>query len=379
MYPRLIGKPSFKQLREERQRDLAAAKSWQPTITVPEFVLSRTPAPRVIFDAKTLMAAEFPPPKWAVPDVMAEGLNLLAGPPKVGKSWLALNLAVAIAQGGLALGRIDVERGAVLYLALEDTQRRLQSRLGIVLAGDETPDDLYFATMCEAIEEGGAERISAWLDAHSDARLVVVDVLTRVRGRTGDRTSRYDADYEAMAAIKTLADRHSVAFLVVHHTRKAIADDFLDSVSGTHGLAGAADAVLVLARGRGSAQAALKITGRDVEEASHALDFAPDIGSWQLLDGAAADYELGETRRRILRLVNDEHGLTPTQIAERLNIKVDNAKRTVRRMAEDGQLDTDGSGRYFPPLVSPVTPVTLSPIESDSSDTGDSTHGKTGV
>jgi AAA domain len=223
--------------------------------------------PDKTWSAVELLNTEFPEPRWAVPGIVAEGVNLLAGAPKLGKSWMALNLAIAVASGGRALGHVQVEQGPVLYLALEDTPRRLQSRLRMVLGDDPASDGLEFWTRCESIPDGGADRIRTWRDNYPDARLVIIDVLTRMRGRVSDRSDRYQADYHAMAAIKTIADDYSVPFLVPHHTRKADAEDFLETVSGSHGLAGAADAVAVLKRSRGSADAVLKITGRDVQEA----------------------------------------------------------------------------------------------------------------
>jgi DNA-binding CsgD family transcriptional regulator len=318
------------------------------------------------------MTIEFPEPRWAVPGIVPEGLSLLCGAPKLGKSWFALNLAVAIGAGSPALGRFDVEQGDVLYLALEDTGRRLKSRLRIVLADQPAPERLTLETVCESLTDGGMDRIEAWLDDNPDARLIIVDVFTRVRGRVSDRANRYEADYDSMALLKGLSDRYGVAVLVVHHTRKATAEDFLDRVSGTQGIAGAADAVLLLSRGRGSAEAVLHVTGRDIEEAERALNFEARTGTWQLLDGPASQYGLAETRRRILHLVREgEEAKSPTQIAEALAIKPDNAKKTVRRMVDDGQLATDGAGHYFAPQ-SPVTLVTQSP-DGDSGDWGDST------
>lgn len=328
--------------------------------------------------AKELLSAEFPEPRWAVPGIVAEGVTLLAGAPKLGKSWMALNLATAVASGGRALGSVQVEQGPVLYLALEDTPRRLQNRLRMVLGTDPAPDGLNFWTRCPSIPDGGGDALTAWLDSHRHARLVIIDVLTRVRGRVSDRSDRYQADYHAMEAIKTLADDYSVPFLVAHHTRKAEADDFLETVSGSHGLAGAADAVSVLKRSRGSADAILDITGRDVEEAQYALKFSPEIGTWVLLDGPASDYELGDTRHRIIEVVRDDEGINPKAIAERLEMRDDTVRQTVRRMVDAGQLDTDGEGRYFLPPLSPVTPVTAvteGGRGSDSSDRSDTSPG----
>jgi predicted transcriptional regulator len=315
------------------------------------------------------MGLEFPAPKWAVPGVLAEGLNLLVGPPKLGKSWLALNVAVAIAAGGKALGTIDVDQGDVLYLALEDTGRRLQSRLRAILGEGPAPERLTLTTACETLYKGGQARICGWLDGHPDARLVIVDVFTKVRGHTDDKSNRYESDYLAVSALKTIADEYGIAMLLIHHTRKAESTDFVDAVSGTAGIAGAADAVLLLTRSRGSASGLLKITGRDVEEADHALAFDSATGTWKLLAGIASDWTLADTRRRVLAAVRDEGPMTPKTLAVRLGIAPATIRQTCGRMADDGQLDTDGNGHYSEPLsaVTGVTPVTQTDISAGQS------------
>lgn len=327
--------------------------------------------PRTAWTAAEIMAMDFPEPKWAIPGLVAEGVTLLAGAPKIGKSWLSLNVSTSVATGGKALGKVDVEAGDVLYLALEDNPRRLQSRLAKVLAREPAPDRLTFAVHCEPLPAGGAERIASWLDAHPAARLVVVDVFARVRGHAPQNMSSYDADYLAMGALKRLADRHGVAILVVHHTRKMQSEDFLDAVSGTNGLAGSADAVLVLRRSRGKASAELHVTGRDIEEAEYALDFDPRYGLWQMLDGPASDYSLGDTRRQILDHLRAVPGATPKQIADALSLNYETAKKTCKRMFDDDQLDTDGAGTYFLPPSIPVPPVPGVPVPLFGRDTGD--------
>jgi hypothetical protein len=158
-----------------------------------------------------------------------------------------------------------------------------------------------------------------------------------------------------MAILKRIADNAGVAMLVVHHTRKAASDDFLDDVSGTQGLAGAADAILVLKRSRGQADAVLHVTGRDVEEAEYALTFAPEIGSWQMLDGPAQDYVLGDTRQQILRHLRAVEAATPKQISDAIGTNYETTKKTCKRMADDGQLDAT-NGLYMAPMT-PVPPV----------------------
>jgi hypothetical protein len=166
---------------------------------------------RTAWTADELMAEQFPPVRWAVPGLIAEGVNLLAGPPKVGKSWLSLGLALSVAAGADALGSIPVQAGSVLYLALEDTPRRLQSRMGKILDGRAGPRGLTLATTCPPLPEGGAAAIAGWLDRNPAARLVVVDVFAKVRGRPPMGVSAYDADYAALGYVKALADKYGVA------------------------------------------------------------------------------------------------------------------------------------------------------------------------
>ena len=213
--------------------------------------------------------------------LIAEGVTVLAGAAPEGRpsSWLALNIAVAVASGGKALGSIDCTPGDVLYLALEDNGRRLQSRLRAVLGPDPRT---------RAAPPGHRLRVAHAWRRRPDHRLASNGTPTvgsssstcshRVRGRVPPKTTATTADYLAVSILKRIADEHEVAILVLHHTRKAMADDFIDSVSGTQGIAGAADAVVLLTRSRTVCGAMIKITGRDVEEAEHAVDFDAPTG-----------------------------------------------------------------------------------------------------
>lgn len=319
------------------------------------------------WNADDLMAIEFPEPAWAVPGLIPEGVTLLVGAPKIGKSWISLGLGISIASGGTAFGSIDVDAGPVLYLALEDTPRRLKTRMSKILAGQPAPHALTLATECPPLPQGGDTAIARWLGRNPDARMVIIDVFAKVRGTPPNGVSAYEADYAAVTRAKKLADHYSIAIVLIHHVRKAGSDDFLTEVSGTNGLAGAADTVMVLKRGRGQADGILHVTGRDVDEDEKALSFESDTGTWHLLDGPATDHTMHDTRTTILRHVRDNPGNTPQAIASATGVSSETVRQTCSRMAKDGQLIRNAGSRYSassqpeqPDTPPGVTPVTLS-------------------
>ncbi len=328
--------------------------------------------------ADVLMNTEFAEPRWAVPGLLAEGLNLLVGAPKLGKSWLCLGLGLAVASGGRALGKIEVEQGDVLYAALEDTPRRLQSRLTSVLGRDPAPARLNITT---ALSRGGQaiELLDGWLDDHPQARLVIVDTLAKVRPPADGRQSVYEGDYAAIGALKALADQRGVCVLVVHHTRKAAADDVIDEVSGSTGITGAADGIIVAKRARNTAEAVLSVTGRDIAEAEYGMSWWAERCQWTLTDEPAMVTSMGSTRRRILAHVTANPGATPSDIAAATGMALGTVKVNVRRMVESDQLDTTGEGHYFPRTpavtVTAVTHVTQTVTPGNTPTPSDSCSG----
>jgi hypothetical protein len=216
-----------------------------------------------------LDAQVFPPLAYAVPGLIPEGSVLLVGAPKIGKSWLVLAVGLAAASGGKALG-LDVPKRPVLYLALEDGDRRLQDRCRRLLADDPIPPEFEYLTR---IEPGRIiDTIKAWLGWKHDPPLVILDTLGKILPPTQMGEDRYQRDYRVGSALKQIVDSWpGMTLLINHHDRKANAEDFVDAVSGTHGLAGAADTIIVLARDRQEASGLLKVTGRDVAEGEYAV------------------------------------------------------------------------------------------------------------
>ena len=326
------------------------------------------------FTAADLMKEDLPPVRWAVPGILPEGLSLLAGKPKLGKSWLALGLAVAKASGGVALGKIPVDWGEVLYLALEDKRRRLQNRLRKVLGGDPPPEGLHIATEWARVDEGGADDLDDWLAVHPDAGLVVVDILKVVRPKVSGNRGIYDADYEALQSMQRLAGAHGVSVLVVHHTRKMAASDPVDEVSGSTGLSGGADGIMVLKRDKGKADAYLHVTGREIEnEAELALRWDASVASWTLA-GVADEYRLSEERRSVLKTLSAAGGgMAPKELAEALGKSVGSVKVLLGEMVKAGQVSNPTYGKYDLPNNAPYSPY---PANSDDEDQSKSKGSK---
>ena len=319
--------------------------------------------------------------RWAVPGPFPEGLTELAGSPKVGKSWLMLDIGTSVATGRPVLGGIDVEAGDVLYLALEDGQRRLQGRLNRILGNRPLPDRLTLATGTATYAEAIAY-IIGWLDEHPyDARLVVVDVFAKIKPKTNGKRSVYDEDYAALAPLQEIATDRGVAFGLVTHTRKASAEDTFAEVSGSAGVTGAADAIIVIKRTRNEAEAELHLTGRDVAEGVFQVQCDPDDLRWRLVGGSltaaaerAAETQqtngLGDRSAAIVHLVNESpNGITPKNVAAEIGIEAKDAAQYLGRLLDAGRIARPSRGLYAP-VVSVVSVVT----QANTTDTTDTTR-----
>ena len=230
--------------------------------------------------AEQLQSAPYAPVPFLVDELLPEGLHILAGAPKIGKSWLALWLCLCVSQDQ-PLWNFAVTQGEVLYLSLEDSYRRIQSRLFDLT--EDAPPTLHFAIMADTLKHGLEQQIGQFLTEHPATKLVVIDTLQRVRSTGGD-SNLYANDYQDVGLLKQLADRHHIAILLIHHLRKLHDDDPMNMISGSTGLSGAADSAFVLQKNARSANAAsLHCTGRDIPDRTLKLELGEEDHVWKLL------------------------------------------------------------------------------------------------
>ena len=213
-------------------------------------------------NAVDLANTEFTPLVEVVSGLIVEGCTLFCGSSKIGKSWAMMQIAAAVAAGEPVWGR-DTMKGAVLYMALEDSARRLQFRLGKM--GIVPSENLFFETNTITMDAGLVSALEGWIQAHADARLAIIDTMQKIRGPAPARANAYGLDYSFIAPLKALADKYHVAVVLVHHLNKLRdVDDPFDRISGSTGLMGAADTTILIARNRGEDTAKVTYTGRDV-------------------------------------------------------------------------------------------------------------------
>ena len=217
-----------------------------------------------VIDAEELFAQPFRPPVFVVEGLISPGVTTVNGSGKIGKSWLMLWLGLCVSQG-LPLWDYPTRQCDVLYLCLEDTFSRIQSRLYRLT--DNAPPQLRFAVFCNTLGSGLEEQILEYLRTYPATGLIIIDTLQKVRdSHAVSKAGMYANDYDDISMVKRLADQNGLAVVLFHHTRKhEDSDDPFKNVSGTAAITGAADTSLVLRKSnRASDTALLVATGRDI-------------------------------------------------------------------------------------------------------------------
>lgn len=236
--------------------------------------------------AESIYYKPFKPRPALVEGLIVQGLTILAGTAKIGKSWMMLDLAISVASGTPFLGK-PVRQAGVLYLCLEDTEERIRDRMHELV--DEPPDDLYFSTSSDRLGSGFISSVRDMLRDHRSIELVIVDTLQLVRGSDdGSGGGVYSKDYEELSKIKELADLNGKSLIAVHHLRKnPDRDDPFNEISGSTAMSGASDTNIVLKRAEGMKTAVMHLRGRDIEE--HKLVLEYNFPRWKILEDVSAD------------------------------------------------------------------------------------------
>ena len=230
-----------------------------------------------------IMTTVYKPIEFVVNCLIGQGLYILAGAPKIGKSWLSLDICLSIAKGKKVLGH-ETQCGTALYLCLEDSFERIQKRLYELT--DEPTNKLHFVIMSDSIGSGLEEQITDFKSNHTDLKIVFIDTLQKIREST---ENSYGSDYKELSILKILADNLGIAIVLVHHTRKCSDSDPFNMISGSTGLSGCVDGSMVLVeRKRGSRIAKLYCVGRDIENTEITLQFNVDLKKWVVTDEPTA-------------------------------------------------------------------------------------------
>jgi hypothetical protein len=342
------------------------------------------------FNAPWLMAQDFPAINYVVDGIVPEGLTMLVAAPKIGKSWMVLGLAVATSNGTPAFGCVPTKAAPVLYLALEDGPRRLQARMHALNVRTVSPQ-LEFITQ---VPSGGLiATIREFMDLHhGENPVVILDTLGKARPPAVIGETQYDRDYRVLGSLKALADGNpGSSLIIVHHTRKMDGADFLDTVSGTHGIAGAADTIMLLTRSRHETQAQLQVTSRDAAEGQYLLEQA-GTGNWVLAGGSRAEAAQAAAEARdtdgVDTLMADVIGslnrarkdMTPAQVSADLgSIDGKTAAVYLARAAKAGRVRKTGRGKYAPNTSVESVVLLNSPLDGfQQNNTFNTSHGEDG-
>lgn len=294
--------------------------------------------------------------RWVVDGYVPQGFSVLAGRQKTGKTWLAFDWALAVAQGGYAMGSIKVDQGDVLYVDLENGERRIQQRIRQMHPDWQRLDlsRLNWMTAAPALDDSFIEAIDHWRQSFAEPRLIVIDVLQRIKPPGVSTRNAYENDYSIWAPLQRWATEHDIGVVGLHHLRKGGMDDPLESLSGSNGLSAVADTTLVLKNLGGVAS--LYVRGRDVDEKEMAMRF--DQGLWNI-QGEAAVARLSNQRMVIAKVIaesaaDNQDGVTAKVIAEVTGYRSANVKQLLHKMKKDGSVRLGTKRGHYLPVIEAI-------------------------
>ena len=300
-----------------------------------------------VVPAALLYRFTFEQEPFVVEDILPEGTMLITGKPKTRKSWLALNLAWAVAAGGKALGRYQALKGDVLYIDLEMGQKRLHQRLHVVSPDLEPPQGFQFAMKWPRCGEGFETWLRDFLKAHPFTRLIIVDTLVGIRPRRARYEDPYEADKTFTQTLTDLCHEHRIAMVLIHHSRKADGSDITDDASGSTGLTGGVDNYAALRLNRSVKGAGeFLLTGRDIEiDGDLNLRWDARLAQWNVTDEVPA-ITLTPERSDALGHLQERHGLRSKELALLMKREEGSTARLLSDMKKTGLVVSAG-GRWY--------------------------------
>lgn len=277
------------------------------------------------------------PARRVADGLLVEGLTILYGPPKCGKSSFALNVGLAVASGEKFLGR-KTHHGQVLYISLQDKMRKVNERIVRIRKGGAKLSDDFFCQDHWLPGRAGLKVLGEWLRGHPRAALAIIDTLGEFRDPTeitqGGRI--YDIDRETAIPIRDLALKHHVCILVVFHTRKAPAlRNPLESVQSTYGLPAIADTNLIMQRTYGQ-RWRMDIASRDIDQTRLMLEGNIKTFRWSFV---SKDEMMSGMERRLLDAMKKiGEPATANFIAENAGTNKPSTRVTLHRMYKAGKV-----------------------------------------
>lgn len=290
------------------------------------------------------------------------GAYILAGAPKIGKSFMVAQIAYHVSTGQDLWG-YKVHQGTVLYLALEDDFQRIQSRMFMMYGVEDTPN-LHFATTAGKIGNGLDEQLENFIREHSDTNLIIIDTMQKIREVGGEAYS-YASDYEIIGKIKQFADQHGICVLTVHHTRKQQADDSFETISGTTGLLGCADGSLLMQKKkRTGLDATVKVVGRDQQDQILYLKKDPQTQIWNLerLENELHKEPPNPVLETVAKMVTEVWCGSPTELVSFLQIDMQPNTLTKHLNVNSGRLLLEHNIQYENTRTHVGRKITLTPV-----------------
>ncbi len=327
--------PVIQSIPQEQKKEAA---TWKPLETI---------------SAEEFSKIQYPPIKFLVQDILPEGLSILGGSPKIGKTFFALNMALSIAQGDITLGSLQTEKTGVAYFAVDEKDQYVQEKFNNIREFQRKhniPENMEFGFKMNRLSEGGYEQIIDYIDRKPQIKFIVIDTLGRVRKRSG-MGNAYEVDVEAIGQLQDICKEKNVSMLLLHHNKKGKSEDFIENLSGSMGISGTVDTILALERSRGETEGTLKVTGRLIkDEKDLSIKFNKDLLSWEILGDSELYRQSKERKELIDILLKENYPMTNKDLQAVTGMNYSTIKGLTWRMAKDGILLKINNGAY---VISP--------------------------